>query len=52
MAGIEDILAQMSGNPSDIRFDEACKVCEHYFGEHRQGVVTKYTRHREREIHG
>jgi hypothetical protein len=34
---VESILAQMKRNPTDVRFDDLCKVCDHYFGKHRQG---------------
>ncbi len=37
MRRTEDILAQMKRNVKDVRFDDLCKVCDHYFGEHRQG---------------
>jgi hypothetical protein len=37
VAGIDDILAQMKRNPRDVRFSELCKVCDHFFGEPRQG---------------
>ena len=37
MRRTEDILAQMKRNVTDVRFDDLCKVCEHYFGKHRQG---------------
>jgi hypothetical protein len=40
--GIEDLLAEMRGNPAGIRFADACKVVTHYFGEPRQ----KGTSHR------
>ena len=36
MAGIDDILAQMEENPKNIRFNDLCKVCNHFFGEPRQ----------------
>jgi hypothetical protein len=36
MGKIEDILAQMKQNPRDVRFNDLCKVCNHYFGEPRQ----------------
>jgi hypothetical protein len=36
MVGIEDILAQMKNNPSDIRFADLSKVCNYYFGKARQ----------------
>ena len=32
---VESILAQMKRNPTDVRFDDLCKVCDHYFGKHR-----------------
>jgi hypothetical protein len=35
MAKIDDILAQMKGNPKGIRFVDLCKVCENYFGKPR-----------------
>ena len=37
MSKLENILAQMERNPADVRFDDLCKVCDHYFGKHRQG---------------
>jgi len=36
MSGIEEILAQMKRNAKDVRFSDLCKVCDHYFGKHRQ----------------
>lgn len=36
MANIEDILDKMRVNPTSIRFNDLCKVCEFYFGEARQ----------------
>jgi hypothetical protein len=36
MAKIEAIIAEMKRNPKGIRFQDLCKVCEHYFGEARQ----------------
>ena len=42
MASIEDIVAQMKRNAKGVRFNELCKVCEHYFGKPR----TKGTSHR------
>jgi len=36
MADIQDVLARMRANPKGIRFADACKVCEHYFGSPRQ----------------
>jgi hypothetical protein len=37
MGRIEDILAQMKRNPTDVRFRDLCKVCDRYFGKARQG---------------
>ena len=37
MSIIEDILRHMRQNPRDVRFNDLCKVCDHYFGEPRQG---------------
>ena len=36
MLKISDILVQMERNPRDVRFNDLCKVCKHYFGEPRQ----------------
>lgn len=36
MTDIEDIIAKMRRNPKGIRFRDAQKVCEFYFGEARQ----------------
>ena len=27
----------MTRNPKNVRFADLCKVCDHYFGQHRQG---------------
>ena len=37
MSKIEDVLAQIRQNPRDVRFNDLCKVSDHYFGEPRQG---------------
>lgn len=37
MAKIENIFAQMTRNPKDVRFVDLCKVCEFYFGKARKG---------------
>ena len=42
MARVEDIVEQMRRTPNSIRFADACRVCDHYFGEPRQ----KGTSHR------
>ena len=36
MASIEDIVAKMKQSPKGIRFNDLCKVCDHYFGKPRK----------------
>ena len=36
MASVEDIVARMRRSAKGIRFTEACRVCDHYFGQPRQ----------------
>ena len=36
MPNIADLIGEMKRNPKGIRFQELCKVCDHYFGEARQ----------------
>jgi len=36
MAKIDEILLQMKRNPKGVRFNDLCKVCDHYFGMARQ----------------
>jgi hypothetical protein len=36
MANMEDTLAQMKSNPGGVRFNDLCKVCNHFFGTPRQ----------------
>ena len=36
MARVDDIVAQMRSLPNGIRFVDACRVCDHYFGQARQ----------------
>lgn len=36
MSGIEKILEGIKRNPNHVRFIDLCKVCEFYFGKHRQ----------------
>ncbi len=36
MAKIKEILARMLDNPKGIKFNDLCKICNHYFGEPRQ----------------
>ena len=36
MSKIVDIIAHMRQNQRDVRFNDLCKVCDHYFGEPRQ----------------
>ena len=33
---VDKILALMRQNAKGVRFDDLCKVCDHYFGEPRQ----------------
>jgi hypothetical protein len=42
MTMVEETVEQMRRNPKGIRFSDACRVCEHYFGQPRQ----KGTSHR------
>jgi hypothetical protein len=42
MSKVAEILGAMRRNPSDVRYADLCKVCDHYFGEPRQ----KATSHR------
>ncbi len=32
---LEDLLAEMQGNPSGMRFTDVCRVATHYFGAPR-----------------
>jgi hypothetical protein len=34
---VDSIIQKMAGNPNDVKFSDLCRVCEHYFGEGRQG---------------
>lgn len=36
MATIEVILVMMHRNPKGIKYNDLCKVCDHYFDEPRQ----------------
>lgn len=36
MASVADILDHMKRNPTGVRFNDLCKVCDYYFGEPRQ----------------
>jgi hypothetical protein len=38
MAKINEIITRMTQNPKGIRFRDLCKVCDHFFGEPRQGT--------------
>jgi hypothetical protein len=35
VATIEEILLLMRRNPKGIKYNDLCKVCDHYFGEPR-----------------
>jgi hypothetical protein len=32
---LEDLLAEMRGNPANVRFADVCKVATHFFGKPR-----------------
>ena len=36
MARVDDIVEQMRSNSKGIRFADACRVCDRYFGQPRQ----------------
>ncbi len=36
MPSIENIVASMRSHPTNIRFSDLCKVCDHFFGAARQ----------------
>ena len=36
MATVDDMVVQMRRNPKGIRFTDACRVCDRYFGQPRQ----------------
>ncbi len=36
MGQVKDILKQLKKNPTNVRFTDLCKVCDHYFGKARQ----------------
>ena len=36
MPKITDLVDDMKRNPKGIRFQDLCKVCDHYFGDARQ----------------
>ena len=36
MIKLDDILLQMKRNPKGIRYNDLCKLCDHYFGKPRQ----------------
>ncbi len=36
MARVDETVKQMRQNPKGIRFADACRVCDHFFGEPRQ----------------
>ena len=37
MSNLTDILETMRNNPVGVRFGEVCRICDHYFGQARQG---------------
>ena len=36
MASVDDIVERMRRNPKGIRFNELCRVCDHFFGKPRK----------------
>ena len=36
MRSIDELLSRVQKNPRNVRFDDLCKVCDHYFGSPRQ----------------
>jgi len=36
VASIGDILEKMRRNPKGVRFNELCRVCDHFFGKPRK----------------
>ena len=53
MSKIEDVLAHIRQNPRDVRFNDLCKVCDHYFGvPHQGGAVIEFTKPRGKAIQG
>ncbi len=36
MPTVTDLIEKMRMNPKGIRFNDLCKVCDHYFGPSRQ----------------
>ena len=38
MADVDEILTQMKRNPKDVRFNDICKVCQHFFGKPRKSA--------------
>ncbi len=39
---IDDLLAEMRGNPANVRFADVCKVATHFFGEPRNKGSSHY----------
>ena len=33
---IKKLVQKIMGNPINVRFDDLCKICDHYFGDARQ----------------
>lgn len=36
MARVDGLVEQMRRNPKGVRFSDACRVCDYYFGQPRQ----------------
>jgi hypothetical protein len=37
MSSLAEMLEKMRNNPLGVRFAEVCRICDHYFGQARQG---------------
>ena len=36
MGTIQDLLKELRQKPTNVRFTDLCKICDHYFGKARQ----------------
>lgn len=49
---VDNILEKMRSHPTNIRFSDLCRVCDHHFGAARQSeVVTEFIRLRGEVTH-
>lgn len=40
MSKIDEMIIRMTQNPNGIRFNDLCRVCDHFFGKPRQSSVS------------